>query len=61
VKDAKDVDVTELRNLTEFEAYSKKWIPLVKQFDGIHHGCFLPREGPDNIALVLFSFPSLAA
>jgi hypothetical protein len=45
----------------EFEHYAKLWIPLVNQFGGQHHGYFLPSEGANNIALALFSFPSLAA
>lgn len=44
----------------EFETYGKMWIPLVEKFGGKHHGYFLPHEGPNNIALALFSFPSLA-
>ncbi len=44
----------------EFEHYAKLWIPLVEKFGGKHHGYFLPHEGPNNIALALFSFPSLA-
>ena len=47
--------------LTEFENYARMWIPLVKKFGGTHHGYFLPHEGPNNIAIALFSFPSLAA
>jgi hypothetical protein len=47
--------------LAEFEAYAKMWIPLVERFGGTHHGYFLPSEGANNIALALFSFPSLAA
>jgi hypothetical protein len=47
--------------LGEFEAYAKMWIPLVERFGGQHHGYFLPSEGASNIALALFSFPSLAA
>lgn len=46
--------------LKEFEHYSKLWIPLVEKFGGKHHGYFLPHEGPNNIALALFTFPSLA-
>lgn len=46
---------------TEFEHYAKLWIPLVGKFGGQHHGYFLPSEGANNIALALFSFPSLAA
>ena len=45
----------------EFEHYGKLWIPLVEKFGGIHHGYFMPHEGANNIALALFSFPSLAA
>jgi hypothetical protein len=35
--------------------------PVSKKFGGIHHGYFLPSEGANNIALALFTFPSLAA
>jgi len=45
----------------EFEHYGKLWLPLVAKFGGKHHGYFLPSEGANNIALALFSFPSLAA
>ncbi|MFZ6731387.1 NIPSNAP family protein [Undibacterium sp. Ji42W] len=47
--------------LKEFEHYGKLWIPLVNKFGGQHHGYFLPSEGANNVALALFSFPSLAA
>ena len=47
--------------LKEFEHYGKLWIPLVERFGGKHHGYFLPSEGASNIALALFTFPSLAA
>lgn len=47
--------------LKEFEAYGKMWIPLVEKFGGKHHGYFMPSEGVSNIALALFTFPSLAA
>ncbi|CAM4226556.1 NIPSNAP family protein [Comamonas aquatilis] len=46
--------------LAEFEHYGKLWIPLVEKFGGTHHGYFLPSEGANNIALAMFSFPSLA-
>lgn len=46
--------------LKEFEHYGKLWIPLVTRFGGQHHGYFLPSEGANNIALALFTFPSLA-
>ncbi len=45
----------------DFEKYARMWIPLVNKFGGKHHGYFLPHEGANNIALALFSFPSLAA
>jgi hypothetical protein len=47
--------------LQEFEHYAKLWIPLVNRLGGTHHGYFLPHEGANDIALALFSFPSLAA
>lgn len=47
--------------LAEFEHYGKLWIPLVERFGGQHHGYFLPSEGANNIALAMFTFPSLAA
>ncbi|MEA5564951.1 NIPSNAP family protein [Anabaena sp. UHCC 0399] len=47
--------------ISDFEAYGLMWIPLVEKFGGKHHGYFLPHEGANNIALALFSFPSLAA
>lgn len=45
----------------EFEHYAALWIPLVNRLGGKHHGYFLPHEGANDIALALFSFPSLAA
>lgn len=47
--------------LAEFEEYARLWIPIVNRMGGTHHGYFLPSEGANNIALALFSFPSLAA
>lgn len=47
--------------LKEFETYGKMWIPLVEKFGGQHHGYFMPGEGTSNVALALFSIPSLAA
>lgn len=47
--------------LVEFEDYARRWIGLIERFGGLHHGLFMPSEGASNIALVLFSFPSLAA
>jgi hypothetical protein len=47
--------------LGEFEKYAQLWIPLVNKLGGSHHGYYLPHEGASNIAIALFSFPSLAA
>jgi hypothetical protein len=44
----------------EFEHYGRMWIALVEKFGGTHHGYFLPSEGTSNVALALFTFPSLA-
>jgi hypothetical protein len=46
--------------LKEFEAYGKMWIRLVDKLGGDHHGYFMPSEGASNVALALFTFPSLA-
>lgn len=46
--------------LDAFEAYARAWIPIVNSMGGTHHGYFLPDEGNDNIAVALFTFPSLA-
>ncbi|MFF7333531.1 NIPSNAP family protein [Streptomyces sp. NPDC090306] len=45
----------------EFERFGRRWMQLVNQHGGTHHGYFLPAEGASDIALALFSFPSLAA
>lgn len=52
--------VIEPYKLAEFEHYAKLWIPMVTRLGGTHHGYFMPHEGASNIALALFSFPSLA-
>jgi hypothetical protein len=52
--------IIDASRLKEFETYGKMWIPLVEKFGGQHHGYFLPAEGANNVALALFSFPSLA-
>lgn len=53
--------VIDAYKLDEFERYGKMWIPLVEKFGGQHHGYFLPSEGVSNVALAMFTFPSLAA
>ncbi len=46
--------------IADFEEYGRLWLPLVNKMGGVHHGYFLPHEGPNNIGYALFSFPSLA-
>lgn len=53
--------IVDAHKLKEFEHYGKLWIPLVEKFGGQHHGYFLPSEGANNVALAMFSFPSLSA
>lgn len=62
--------------LADFEQYARSWIELIEKYGGTHHGYFLPaknppvttlsfpgigHDGPTNIAIALFSFPSLEA
>jgi len=47
--------------LAEFKRYAKMWIPLIKLFGGTNVAYYLPSEGANNIALAMFTFPSLAA
>ncbi len=47
--------------VADFEHYARLWMPLVERFGGTHHGYFLPHEGASDVAVALFSFPSLAA
>ena len=46
--------------IAQFEEYARMWIPLVEKFGGIHHGYYLPHESANDMAICLFSFPSLA-
>ncbi|MGQ0763137.1 MAG: NIPSNAP family protein [Acidobacteriota bacterium] len=58
----------------EFENYARVWMRLIEKYGGTHHGYFVPgdgppsaafsfpgigEEGPDNIAIALFSFPTI--
>ena len=62
--------------LAEFELYGRTWMRLIEKYGGVHHGYFMPtdapksaafsfpgigEEGPDNVAIALFSFPSVEA
>lgn len=50
----------DMYKVAEFEEYARRWIPLVERFGGSHHGYFLPHESDSDLAVALFSFPSLA-
>lgn len=50
----------DMYKVDEFEEYARMWIPLVERFGGDHHGYFLPHESDSDLAVALFSFPSLA-
>jgi len=52
--------VIDVNKIKEFEHYGKLWFSLVNELGGQHLGYFLPSEGANNIALALFTFPSLA-
>ncbi len=47
-------------NVNDFEEYARRWITLVEEYGGIHHGYFLPHESANDLAVALFSFPSLS-
>jgi hypothetical protein len=53
--------VIDANKLVEFEQYCRMWLDLLPRFGGVHHGYFLPSEGASDIALSIFSFPTLAA
>ena len=50
----------DMHQVAKFEEYARRWIPLVERFGGTHHGYFLPYESNSDLAVALFSFPSLA-
>ena len=58
----------------EFEHYARVWMRLIEKYGGTHHGYFMPGDEPpsaafsfpgigetgaDDIAIALFSFPSV--
>jgi hypothetical protein len=50
----------DMYKVADFEAYARMWIPLVERFGGVHHGYYLPHESDSDLAVALFSFPTLA-
>ena len=53
--------VIDPQKIDAFERFARRWMELVNQHGGVHHGYFLPAEGASDGALALFSFESLAA
>lgn len=66
----------EMDKLAAFEHYGRVWMRLIEKYGGTHHGYFVPggappaapfsfpgvgEDGPHNIAVALFSFPSIDA
>jgi hypothetical protein len=65
----------DLAQVEAFERYAKAWVELINRHGGRHHGYFLPadgpqtpfsfpglgRDGPGDVAIALFSFPSAEA
>jgi NIPSNAP protein len=62
--------------LPAFEHYARVWMRLIEKYGGIHHGYFVPgatppsasfsfpglgEDGADNVAVALFSFPTIEA
>lgn len=52
--------VVEADKIADFEKYALMWLELMPRFGGVHHGYFLPSEGESDVALSMFSFPSLS-
>jgi hypothetical protein len=63
-------------NLTAFEQYARVWMRLIEKYGGTHLGYFVPgdvppaasfsfpglgKEGPSNVAIAVFSFPTVEA
>jgi hypothetical protein len=53
--------VLDPHQLPAFEEYASRWPPIIERSGGALVGYFLPKEGPNNVALALIEFESLAA
>lgn len=68
--------VIDLDKLADFEQYARTWMNLIERFGGNHHGYFIAEEtpasaafsfpgiseeGPKNVAIALFTFPTIEA
>jgi hypothetical protein len=65
----------DLGKISDFEQYARTWMDLIEKYGGTHHGYFVPHdsppaatfsfsvgeEGASNIAVALFSFPTIEA
>lgn len=64
----------DLSKTAEFEHYAQVWMRLIEMYGGTHHGYYMPdaappsatfsfpgigEAGPNNVAVALFSFPTL--
>jgi NIPSNAP len=62
--------------LADFEQYARVWMKLIEKYGGTHHGYFVPHDSPPaasfsfsdigtegsaDVAIALFSFPSIEA
>jgi len=47
--------------ISAFEAYAKRWPPIVERCGGKLVGYYLPKEGATNLSPALIDFASLAA
>ena len=57
----REVDYTiDPSQIEAFEAFARRWMQLVNQRGGHHHGYFLPAEGASDKTLALFTFPNFA-
>jgi uncharacterized protein (DUF1330 family) len=46
--------------IDDFEAYAKRWPPIIARCGGKLIGYFLPKEGANNLAVALIDFQSLS-
>lgn len=46
--------------VADFEAYARRWPPIIERCGGRLVGYFLPKEGANNVALALIECDSLA-
>jgi hypothetical protein len=46
--------------IDDFEAYAKRWPPIIARCGGKLIGYFLPKEGANNLAVALIDFESLS-